>query len=109
MLRQMKQLGITSLLLGGDGICAPELSRLAGDALSGQVYCSQGGAVLDKLAAGKKFADDYQQRFKRPAETYAASFYDGMMLVAQAMSEANSVEPQQYRPVLEKINYKLNF
>ena len=106
MLRQMKQLGLNSLLLGGDGICAPEMGRLAGDAMSSQVYCTQGGALLDKLAAGKKFAADYQQRFKRPAETYAASFYDGMMVVAQAMKSANSVEPQKYLAALEKIKYK---
>jgi len=106
MLRQMKQLGLNSLLLGGDGICAPEMGRLAGDAMSAQVYCTQGGALLDKMVAGKKFAADYQQRFKRPAETYAASFYDGMMLIAQAMKIANSVEPQKYLPGLEKIKYK---
>lgn len=106
MLRQMKQLGVSSLLLGGDGICAPELARLAGDALGSQVYCTQGGTVPDRMAAGKQFAADYQQRFKRPAETYAASFYDGMMLVAQAMQQANSADPARYRPVLEKISYK---
>ncbi len=106
MLRQMKQLGLNSLLLGGDGICAPEMGRLAGDAMSRQVYCTQGGALLDKMVSGKQFAADYEQRFKRPAETYAASFYDAMMLIAQAMKSANSVEPQKYLPVLEKIRYK---
>jgi len=105
MLRQMKQLGLSSLLLGGDGICAPEMGRLAGDALTNQVYCTQSGALLNKLDAGKTFSADYQKRFKRPAETYAASFYDGMMLIAQAMKNADSVEPQKYLAALEKINY----
>ncbi len=106
MTRQMKQLGLNTLLLGGDGICAPEMGRLGGDAITDQVYCTQGGAMLDKLASGKAFAADYQKRFNRPAETYAASFYDGMMLIAQAMKEANSVEPKQYISALEKIHYK---
>jgi branched-chain amino acid transport system substrate-binding protein len=70
------------------------------------VYCTQGGALLDKQAAGKQFAQDYQQRFGRPAETYAAPFYDGMMVIAEAMKAAGSVEPAKYRPVLEKIRYK---
>ncbi|HEY5800344.1 MAG TPA: ABC transporter substrate-binding protein, partial [Burkholderiaceae bacterium] len=68
--------------------------------------CTQGGALLDKMAAGKQFAQDYQKRFGRPAETYAASFYDGMMLIAQAMKTANSIEPAAYRPALEKIRYQ---
>lgn len=105
MLRQMKQLGLSSLFLGGDGICAPEMARLAGDALTNQVYCTQSGALLNKMDTGKTFAADYQKRFKRSAETYAASFYDGMMLVAQAMKDADSVEPQKYLGALEKINY----
>ena len=106
MMRQMKQLGIKALMLGGDGICAPEMGRLGGDAIVDQVYCTQGGAMLDKLDAGKVFAEDYQKRFHRPAETYAASFYDGMMVIAQAMKEANSIEPKVYGPVLAKIKYK---
>ncbi|MDY7546968.1 branched-chain amino acid ABC transporter substrate-binding protein [Glaciimonas sp. CA11.2] len=106
MTRQMKQLGLNTKLLGGDGICAPEMGRLGGDAVGDQVYCTQGGAMLDKLAAGKAFAAEYQKRFSRPAETYAASFYDGMMVVAQAMKEANSVEPKQYIAALGKIKYK---
>ncbi|SFI20036.1 ABC-type branched-chain amino acid transport system, substrate-binding protein [Collimonas sp. OK307] len=106
MTRQMKQLGVSAKFLGGDGICSPEMGRLGGDAITDQVYCTQGGALLDKLASGKTFAADYQKRYSRPAETYAASFYDGMMLIAQAMKEANSVEPKQYVSAMEKIHYK---
>jgi branched-chain amino acid transport system substrate-binding protein len=106
MTRQMKQLGVSAKFLGGDGICSPEMGRLGGDAITDQVYCTQGGALLDKLASGKIFAADYQKRYNRPAETYAASFYDGMMLIAQAMKEANSVEPKQYVSAMEKIHYK---
>lgn len=106
MTRQMKQLGVNALLLGGDGICSPEMGKLGGDAIAEQVYCTQGGAMLDKLASGKAFAAEYQKRFNRPAETYAASFYDGMMVVAQAMKAANSVEPKQYVAALAKIKYK---
>jgi len=106
MVRQMKQLGMNTLFLGGDGICAPEMGRLAGVALTGQVYCTQGGSLLDRLADGKRFAADYQQRYKRPPETYAASFFDGMMLVAQAMKAADSVEPEKYLSALGKIYYK---
>ncbi|MGL1180779.1 hypothetical protein ACSTLD_23640, partial [Vibrio parahaemolyticus] len=31
--RQMKQLGIDVPLMGGDGICSPEMGRLGGDAI----------------------------------------------------------------------------
>jgi len=106
MARQMKQIGLNALLMGGDGICSPEMGRLGGDAVGAQVYCTQGGALLDKVEAGKTFAVEYKQKYNRPPEVYAASFYDGMMLIAQAMKAANSVEPKQYAPELAKIRYK---
>lgn len=104
--RQMKQLGIQALLLGGDGICSPEMGRLAGDAIGDNVYCTQGGTMLEKAKEGKAFADDYQKKFGRPAEVYAVSFYDGMMVIAHAMKAANSIEPKFYGPVMAKIKYK---
>ena len=106
MARQMKQIGFNALLLGGDGICSPEMGRLGGEAVGQQVYCTQGGAILDKAEAGAAFAADYKKKYNRPPEVYAASFYDGMMLIAEAMKAANSVEPKQYGPALAKIKYK---
>ena len=91
--RQMKQLGIDAVLLGGDGICSPEMGRLGGDAIGETVYCTQGGTMLEKAKEGKAFADEYQKKF-------------GMMLIAQAMKAANSVEPKQYGPALANIKYK---
>jgi len=106
MVLQMKKLGLHTLFLGGDGICAAEMGRLAGDAIKDQVYCIQGGALLDRIESGKTFGADYQRRFKRAPETHAAAFYDGMMVIAEAMKKANSVESKQYMPVLEKLKYK---
>ena len=106
MKRQMRQLNMRALLLGGDGICSPEMGRLAGEALDDHsVYCVQGGSIQNKLRDGKQFDADYQTRFGRPPEVYAVSFYDGMMLVAQAMQEADSIHPEQYGPVLERMRY----
>jgi ABC-type branched-subunit amino acid transport system substrate-binding protein len=106
MVRQMKQLGIKSKFLGGDGICMPEMGRLSGDAAGTHIYCTQGGAMLDRLADGKAFASDYSKKFSRPPEVYAASFYDGLHLIAGAMKTANSIEPKIYSKALEKVNYK---
>lgn len=104
--RQMRQLGMQQALLGGDGICSPEMGRLSGEAIGENVYCIQGGAMLSKLEHGKTFTRQYQQRFQRPPEVYAVNFYDGMMLVAHAMQQAGSIDPAVYGPVLAKIRYQ---
>lgn len=106
MARQMKQLGIKTKLLGGDAICMPEMGRLAGDAIGSHIYCTQGGAMLDRVADGQAFANEYKKRFNRPPEVYAASFYDGLNLIALAMKSANSIEPREYSKALAKVSYK---
>jgi branched-chain amino acid transport system substrate-binding protein len=104
--RQMRQLAMQSVLLGGDGICSAEMGRLAGEALADKtVFCVQGGSIHNKETDGKQFAADYRARFSREAEVYAVSFYDAMMLVASAMQEADSVLPAAYGPVLDKLRY----
>ncbi|WP_317202121.1 branched-chain amino acid ABC transporter substrate-binding protein [Janthinobacterium sp.] len=106
MARQMKQLGITAKLLGGDTICTAEMGHLGGDAVADNVLCSQGGAILDKAANGPAFKAAYTKRFKQNADVYAASFYDATLLFAQAMQKANSVDPVKVGPVIASSTYK---
>ncbi len=93
MARQMKQLGLNAKLLGGDTICAAEMGKLGGDAVGDNVLCTQGGAILDKATNGAQFKAKYKKRFNQDPDVYAASFYDGMMLFANAMKKANSIDP----------------
>ena len=46
MLRQMKQLGMATRMMGGDGICSDEIDKLSGGAMAdGQVVCAEAGGV----------------------------------------------------------------
>lgn len=46
--------------------------------------------MLDKSDKGQKFAERYRAEYKRDPLTYAAAFYDGMHLLANAMESAQS-------------------
>jgi branched-chain amino acid transport system substrate-binding protein len=106
MARQMKQLGINAKLLGGDTICAAEMGKLGGDAVGENVLCAQGGAILDKAASGPDFKAKYKKRFNQAPDVYAASFYDGMMMIAEAMKKANSIEPAKVNAEIAKDSFK---
>ena len=104
MLRQMKQLGITAKFVGGDGVCTASLPDLAQGAMAdNQVYCAEAGGVE---GAAKKSMDDFKVRFKEKnkvdVQVYAPYVYDALMVMADAMVKANSVEPAKYLPVLAK-------
>ncbi len=106
MARQMHQLDINVYLLGGDAICDAEMGKLGGSAVGAHVYCTQGGSILAAQTAGKAFSANYLKQYNTKPMTYAVSFYDGMMAIADAMTKANSVEPKQYMPALAAIKYK---
>ena len=106
MARQMKQLGITAKLLGGDTICTSEMGKLGGDAVGDNVLCSQGGAILDKASSGPAFKAKFKARYKQDADVYAASYYDATMMYAQAMQKANSIDPQKVAAVISGGSYK---
>jgi branched-chain amino acid transport system substrate-binding protein len=108
MLRQMKSLGINAKFMGGDGICSPELPKLAGGSMSdNQVYCANAGGVDgEQVAAMNAFKDRFKKRFNADVQIYAPYVYDALMVMADSMVRANSTRPSAYLPELAKSNYK---
>lgn len=104
--RQMKQLGLNVPLLGGDGICNAEMPKLGGEAVDQSVLCTVGGVILEETPDGKKFAADYEKRFTNKPLMYAVSFYDGILVFAEAMKKADSTDPERFAPAMAKLNYK---
>ena len=104
MMRQMKQLGIKSKFVGGDGICSGELPKLAAGAMAdGQVVCAEAGGVEGEQKAG---LDAFREKFKAKNNTevqvYAPYVYDALMVMAAAMEKAGSADPAKYLPELAK-------
>lgn len=105
MLRQMRSLGVSAALLGGDGICSTETATLAQVSDNINTYCTQGGSMLDKVEKGQKFIERYRAEYKRDPLTYAAAFYDGMNLLAAAMEATQSTDPKKIIDYLAKGKY----
>ena len=104
MMRQMKNLGIKSKFMGGDGICSSELAKLAGDGMAdGQVVCAEAGGVEGAQKAGlDKFNADFKKKFNADVKIYAPYVYDAVNVMVAAMVKAGSSEPAKYLPVLAK-------
>lgn len=105
MLRQMRSLGIATPLLGGDGICSSETATLSQLNTELNVYCTQGGSIIDRSDKGKKFVERYRAEFKRDPLTYAAAFYDGANLLASAIEATQSTDPGKLSEHLAKSSY----
>lgn len=106
MARQMKQLGITAKMLGGDTLCSPEMGKLGGDAVNDVVFCAQGGSLLDKTTEGPAYKAKFKKRFNLDPDAYAASFYDQTMLIGLSMQKAQSLDPSKVAAEMYKGSYK---
>ncbi|CAG2136353.1 branched-chain amino acid ABC transporter substrate-binding protein [Cupriavidus numazuensis] len=103
--KQAKELGISSKIVGGDGVCTDKVAELAGDAVS-NIICSEAGLALSKMENGADFQKRYQARFNAPVQIYAPFTYDAVMVIVDAMKRANSVEPAAILAEMPKTNYK---
>ena len=108
MLRQMAQLGMNDVkLFGGDGICVLELAKVAAGAKTLEnVVCADGGASIAKMPGGIEWKKRYDAKFPGQFQVYSPYFYDGVMLLADAMKRANSWDPKVYIPFLQKADFQ---
>ena len=105
MLRQIQQLGIKAKFMGGDGICAPELAKLAGDAADITV-CAEGGSPIAQMPGGVAWKKRYDAEFGASAfQIYSPYSYDATMVLAHAMMKAHSTDPAKYLKFIRNIDY----
>lgn len=102
LVKQMRELKMTAILLGGEPIRVGNFRKLAGHAANGTMVVL-GGRPLEKMPGGLAFKKRYEMRFSEAADVLSPHSYDGTMAMLEAMKKADSVEPAKYRPFLTKI------
>ncbi|HYC46245.1 MAG TPA: branched-chain amino acid ABC transporter substrate-binding protein [Burkholderiales bacterium] len=102
--RQMRELGVKAVLLGGETINTAKFLELAGPAAEGHI-ASTPGAALSRRPNGPAFDRAYRARWKQEIGLYAPYFYDAVMVLAAAMEKADSSDPAKYLPVLARIRH----
>ncbi len=104
MAKQMKQLGIKSKLLAGDGVCSPEFIKLAGDAAD-LLTCSMAGEAVEKLAKGEEFKTKYKQKFNADVQVYSPYSYDAVYVIADAIKRAGKADRAAVTAAMPATNY----
>ena len=105
MAKQMKQLGLKSTLLAGDGVCSPEFIKLAGDA-AGILHCSMAGEAVEKMAKGAEFVDKYKKRFNADVQIYSPYSYDAVYAIADAIKRAGKADRAAITAAMPATNYQ---
>lgn len=87
---QVRKLGITCPLLGGDGWDSPKLAEIGGSAIEGAFY-SNHYTHQDPRPEVQEFVTKYQQAYGQVPDALAALGYDAAKLLFDAMSRAPSL------------------
>lgn len=103
--KQAKQLGMGQKILAGDGLCADDLSKLAGDAAD-DVVCSIAGAPLVKMPMGPSFTERYQKRFGTHPVLNSPFAYDAVYVIVEAMKRAGSSAHDKILAAMPATNYQ---
>ncbi|CAG9258826.1 Putative amino acid ABC transporter, periplasmic amino acid-binding protein [Paraburkholderia unamae] len=103
--KQARQLGMAQKILAGDGLCADDLSKLAGDAAD-DVICSVAGSPLEKMPKGPGFMRRYEKRFGTHPVLNSPFAYDAVYVIAEAMKRAGSTAPDKILAAMPATNYE---
>ena len=106
ILLQKKALGIpeTVHVIGGNGLNAPKVMEIAGDAANGTLVGSP-WFIAKEDAANTKFVADYKAKYNMDPDQFAAQAYDTLHIVANAITAAGAAEPQKIRDSLATQKY----
>lgn len=89
-IKQLRQGGYRKIIAVGDGSNSPKLIEVAGKAAEG-VYATS-NPMLEYMPAAKAFGESYKATYNHAPDAYGALAYDGMKLMADAITRAGSTD-----------------
>lgn len=103
LLQQARLMGLDQPVVGGNGFNSPELYDLAGDAVEGAVVGSPWFPGRDAPHV-RQFVAEYEARYGRSPDQFAAQAFDGLLLFAEAARVGNAASNRQaFRDALASI------
>jgi branched-chain amino acid transport system substrate-binding protein len=105
LIKQMRQLGIKAILLGGGSFENETFLKVAGDSAEGAVSWDY-GVPLSRLKAGKEFDNKMKAKYNEGVVAYSPSAYDATWVLINAMQKANSTDPKVYGPLIKSVAFE---
>jgi branched-chain amino acid transport system substrate-binding protein len=89
LIKQARDKGIMAPFMGGDALDSTGLVEIAGDKVKDTLYSSI-ATDITKTPDGKKWADQYKEKFGKGPEGYSVYAYDSMSVILNGLKSAIS-------------------
>ncbi len=103
LIKQARELGITAPIGGGDGWDSPDMVSVAGGDALNSTYFTNHYSSQDTDPKVKAFVEAFKAKYNKEPDAFAALGYDCVQLLAQAIKDADSTDPQKITEALAKI------
>jgi len=103
--KQARQLGLKSVLMGGDGWDSPDMTKIAGEAIEGG-YFTNHYSPDDPRPEVQEWVKKYEARFGSKPDALATLAYDATSLMIAAATQAGSDDPVKVRDALQSVQMK---
>jgi len=100
--KQLKEMGMKQILLGGDGWSSPKLYEIAKDAMNGH-YFSNHYTTESTDPKTVQFVKNFKAKYNEDADVMAALAYDATYMMVEAIKNAKETTPDAIREGLAKI------
>lgn len=101
--RQIKELGLSVPLYGGDNWGSPEFINVAGEAAEGVFYTAPSESTSPAFI---EFAKRYETKYGEAPDVFGAYSYDAAMAIFRAIEKVGSEVPSKIREALLSVSFE---
>jgi branched-chain amino acid transport system substrate-binding protein len=102
IIKQARQLGITTPIIGGDTWETPEFIDIGSDAVEGAVFSTFFATETPITEESKVFLDAYREEYNKEPSAVTALAYDAYLVILDSIKRANSTDPVKIRDEIAK-------
>lgn len=103
IMNEAQKQGLEITLIGGDGLYGQDLIKLGRNAVEEKVIYYCGFSSDQATPETEKFITKYQELYKEKPDMFSAQYYDAVMILAKAMTDAKSTDPTEFKAELAKL------
>lgn len=100
IVKQAREMGIATPIIGGDGWDSPKLVELGGAAALNNTFFTNHYSVDDNSPASKAFVEAYKKEYGQNPDALAVLGYDAAKLLIDAIQRANSLDKAKIQAAL---------
>ncbi len=100
--KKAREIGVKSILMGGDGWDSPEMLNIGGDAIVGG-YFTNHYSPADPRPEVQNWVNKYRTKYGSTPDALATLAYDATLLLLEAIKRANSDNPVKIKEALQSI------